>query len=606
MILYLINTLYFKAPWSDPFHPGATQPGPFMLPDGSRRTLPMMSQTGRYRYYRGPAYEAISLPYASSKVAMSIILPAASSGLRGFQDSLGAAGWATLLANLKAEMGTIVLPRFTVSYDVRLNAALSALGMGIAFDPRQADLSGMVQLGGERAYISEVQHKTVLKVSESGHPGGGGDLRGHGRHGDAGLPLHHDGEPAVLLRYPGRDHGQPAVHGGNRRPTVESDAGCAAWQSGKIVTAQRVPRQRSKEMIGGQRVTIGIVGCGAIAQAQHLPNLVEQADLWNVAAVCDVSPGLVEAVGDRFGVPRRYTDYRALLASEVDAVLLCHADPKTVVALAAARAGKHMLIEKPMCWTVAEADEIVQACAQAGTVAMVGYMKQHEAGYQYARERILAMRDLRFIQVNHLHPDNALHLQDFRILQADVPAEAREELERLRAARLADALGAGATPAERYAFHMLIGSMIHDISSLRGIFGPPERVVSAHIWGEGHGFSTMLAYSGERRCVASWVDLPDLWDFKETLEVYGAEERIMLRFPTGFSRGLPVTVTLQGSEQGVPWTKEMALARDPGFQAELAHFHQCIVAGQPPLTGVEGARADVALVHEIIRAARRG
>jgi predicted dehydrogenase len=237
---------------------------------------------------------------------------------------------------------------------------------------------------------------------------------------------------------------------------------------------------------------------------------------------------------------------------------------------------------------------------------MVGYMKQHEPGYQYARERILAMRDVRFIQVNHLHPDNALHLRDFRFLRYnDVPEQTREELRRLREARLTEALGPAATAAEHHAFHMLIGSMIHDISSLRGIFGPPERVISAHIWHDGRGFSAVLAYAGERRCVATWVDLPDLWDFKETLEVYGADERVLLRFPTGFSRGLPTTITLQGSECGIPWTKELALSHDPGFQHEIVHFYRCIVSGGDPLTGVEGARADVALVHELIEAARR-
>lgn len=259
-----------------------------------------------------------------------------------------------------------------------------------------------------------------------------------------------------------------------------------------------------------------------------------------------------------------------------------------------------------LCWTVGEADEIVQVCRAAGVIAMVGYMKQHEPGYQYARERILAMRDVRFIQVNHLHPDNTLHMQDFRIVHCDdVPEQARAELHRRREASLADALGDATTPAERYAFSMLIGSMIHDISSLRGIFGPPEGVVSATIWHEGHGVTVVLNYSGDRRCVATWVDLPDLWDFKETLEVYGAQERVSLRFPTGFSRGQPTTVTLQGSDGGIPWTKELALSRDPGFQAEIAHFHHCIASGQPPLTGVEGAHADITLVHEIIAASRQ-
>src|SRR5579859_7554267 len=107
-----------------------------------------------------------------------------------------------------------------------------------------------------------------------------------------------------------------------------------------------------------RRLKMGVVGCGAIAQSQHLPNLIERPDIWEVAAVCDVSPSLVQAVGDRFGVPRRYTDYQQLFESDVDAVLLCLADPKTPAAVAAARAGKHLLVEKPICYTAAEADQI--------------------------------------------------------------------------------------------------------------------------------------------------------------------------------------------------------------------------------------------------------
>lgn len=355
-----------------------------------------------------------------------------------------------------------------------------------------------------------------------------------------------------------------------------------------------------------RRRKIGVVGCGAIAQSQHLPNLTARPDIWEVVAVCDISPGLVEAVGKRFQVPHRFTDYHALLQSDVDAVLLCLADPKAPAAIAAARAGKHMLIEKPMCWTAAEADQIITAGRDAGVVVMAAYMKQHEPGFQYAREKILQMRDVRFIQVNHLHPNNALHMRDFFIERFDdVPASEVRALEALRDRSRAEAIGANATASERYAFGMLIGSMIHDISCLRGIFGPPERVVSAEIWHEGHGFSTVLAYPGERRCVASWVDLPNLWDFKETLEVYGSDERVIITFPTGFSRGLPTTVTVQGTEAGAPFRTELVMSYDPGFQREIAQFHASIVGDEQPLTPPEGARDDAALVHEIIAVARR-
>jgi hypothetical protein len=77
------------------------------------------------------------------------------------------------------------------------------------------------------------------------------------------------------------------------------------------------------------------------------------------------------------------------------------------------------------------------------------------------------------------------------------------------------------------AFSTVLGSFIHDIGNLSGLFGRPTRVVSSEIWAEGRGITTILAYPDERRAVCSWVDLPELWDFKETLEVYGSRERVL-------------------------------------------------------------------------------
>jgi len=103
----------------------------------------------------------------------------------------------------------------------------------------------------------------------------------------------------------------------------------------------------------------------------------------------------------------------------------------------------------------------------------------------------------------------------------------------------------------------------------------------------------------------SWVDLPNLWDFKETLEVYGADERVIISFATGFSRGQPTTVTVQGTEAGAPFRKELVMSHDPGFKREIAQFHASILGDQRPLTLPEGARDDAALVAEIVAVARR-
>ena len=83
-------------------------------------------------------------------------------------------------------------------------------------------------------------------------------------------------------------------------------------------------------------IRIGVVGCGAIAQVHHMPNLLELQDEFEVTAVCDVSAGAAAYVAKRFHVPHYFTDYRDLLAADVDAVLLCQSDPKTDVAAATA------------------------------------------------------------------------------------------------------------------------------------------------------------------------------------------------------------------------------------------------------------------------------
>ena len=78
------------------------------------------------------------------------------------------------------------------------------------------------------------------------------------------------------------------------------------------------------------------------------------------------SGAAAEYVAETFNIPRYVTDYRDLLASDVDAVLLCHSDPKTRVAVAAFNAGKHVFIEKPICFSIQEADAIGAACQAVG------------------------------------------------------------------------------------------------------------------------------------------------------------------------------------------------------------------------------------------------
>jgi predicted dehydrogenase len=356
-----------------------------------------------------------------------------------------------------------------------------------------------------------------------------------------------------------------------------------------------------------ERIKVGVIGCGAIAQIQHLPHLRELSEQFEIGGLSDISRKLLNHVGQEYGVSadRRFTDYHDLVQSDIDAVIVCSSGSHAAPSIAAAAAGKHVLVEKPMCTTIDEAKAMVDAADKAGVVLMVAYMKQHEPAYKYAKSKIQRMSDVRFIQVNHLHPDNSLHVAEFNVRRFDdIPADARKTSDEEHAKLVAQALGmpAGerAPEAIQRAYTTILGSMIHDIGNLHGVFGPPERVLSTEIWADGRGISTTLAYADEKRAVCTWVDLPELWDFKETMEVYGSRERVIASFPTGFARGLPSTVDVHGmDEERNAWRKQLSWHDNP-FKIELEHFGESIRTGNAPSTTGRAAIDDIALVRDIV------
>ena len=360
------------------------------------------------------------------------------------------------------------------------------------------------------------------------------------------------------------------------------------------------------------RVRIGVIGCGAIAQVHHLPNLTALHREFEVPIVCDLSQGAAQAVAKRFHVPQFVTDYTELLASDVDAVLLCHGDPKTQVALAAFEAGKHVFIEKPVCFSLQEMDAMLAAQHKAGTVAQAGYMKVHDPAFQLAKREVDTMESYRFVQINHLHPNNSLHLSQFDVERFnDVPQDAFKPAgvarEKAQAEAIGDILSQVSLGSDSYnkaarVFYLLAGSMIHDIYSLRVMLGSPSEVVSAEVWSEGRGVTIVFGYPNGARCVATWVDLPDLWDFKETLEIYGDNKRVLVSYPTGFSRGILSEVTIHGIDtDGTTYSKTPAVEWESAFVRELRHFHACITEDETCYTSLESARNDIALIIDIVK-----
>lgn len=358
-------------------------------------------------------------------------------------------------------------------------------------------------------------------------------------------------------------------------------------------------------MSGTRRLRIGVVGCGAVAQVQHLPNLAFLREEFEVAGLCDLSETLARSAAEEYRVSAWFTDLRDLLAADLDAVLLCQSDPKVSAALAVLESGRHLLIEKPVAFVPEDVDRMAGAAADAGVVAQAAYMKLYDPAFRLLEGEVGAMGpELRFAQVNHLHTDNRHHLAHFRLRRADdLPDSALRETTGLRNADADRALGD--VPGHvRSAFFHLAGSMIHDLYGLRHLFGPPEGVAATEIWSGGLGISTILGWAGGLRCAATWVELERIRHFRETLEVYGPDHGVILSYPTGFSRGQLSEVVIRGvSGEGEPFERRPAVDWESPFIAELRHFHACVTEGEACRTPLAEARHDVQLVVDIARAA---
>ena len=163
--LALTNAVYFKAAWAAPFEKQRTTEGPFHLLDGGQVTVPLMHQTASLGYAAGEGFQAVELPYAGHELTMVILLPAPGQFER-FEETLNAERVQAILPRLNYRQVELTLPRFRLESSYDLKAPLAALGMPAAFDPAQADFSGMD--GKRDLYIGAALHKAFVSVDEAG------------------------------------------------------------------------------------------------------------------------------------------------------------------------------------------------------------------------------------------------------------------------------------------------------------------------------------------------------------------------------------------------------------------------------------------------------
>jgi predicted dehydrogenase len=157
---------------------------------------------------------------------------------------------------------------------------------------------------------------------------------------------------------------------------------------------------------------VGIIGCGAIASRAHIPSFARAGV--QVVAVADTDISRANSFAHKFGIPRVYSDFRQLLDEDLNLVSVC-TPPKThaLIATEAAQKGKHILLEKPMTTTLAEAEDLVSACTANKTKLCVVHQYRFIPCVQEARRRMADGRLGKIISI-HLtaHPQFPMRWAD--------------------------------------------------------------------------------------------------------------------------------------------------------------------------------------------------
>ncbi|QIG47738.1 Gfo/Idh/MocA family oxidoreductase [Nordella sp. HKS 07] len=351
-----------------------------------------------------------------------------------------------------------------------------------------------------------------------------------------------------------------------------------------------------------KRLRVGIIGCGLIAQVMHLNYLRELADRFEIAALCDISQSVRDACARDYNVAKTFGDWRDLLKERLDAVLILTPGSHAPIAIAAAEAGIHVLVEKPMCFSVAEGQEMIAAAAHAGVVLMVAYNKQYDPAFVRLKEEAKSLQDLRLIRVTTLESPLKPYVDHYALHRGGgVPADLLAKLGDDTDQRITQAIATKDALA-RKAYHLvLLDSMVHEFNVVRGVLGEPDELTFADI--SETGLTAILRY-GKAQCTINWVDLPGIARYQMEFAFYTPTRRLTLSMPSPFLRNAPTLLIDEGGDaaSAKSYRNEEIISYNESFKEELLHFHDCVTKGLSPRTSGPDSLRDIALCQSIIKA----
>ncbi|CAM4218318.1 putative dehydrogenase [Paenibacillus endophyticus] len=355
-----------------------------------------------------------------------------------------------------------------------------------------------------------------------------------------------------------------------------------------------------------RKIKVGMIGLGEVAQVIHLPILQNMEERFELVAVCDVSPGLVAAIGERYRVTRRYSDAEELIADpEVEAVFVLNSDEYHADCIvAAAKRGKHVFVEKPMCLNIGDAERVIATRNESGVQVMVGYMRRYAPAFAQAAREIRSLGRINYARVRDIiGPNSYFTGQSSNVLRfSDMPRALDEDRQRRGRTQVEQALGKLAEPFY-HTYRFMGGLSSHDLSAMRELLGMPSGILAAARWNGGQFMSAIFQYDGFHVLYETGVDRQGRFD--ASIEVFGEEKSVSINYDTPYIRHLPITVTVTETEGDA--YKETVLRptyTDP-YTVELQQFYDAVAHGGTVKTTPEDFEDDLRLFRILVEAMAR-
>ena len=309
-----------------------------------------------------------------------------------------------------------------------------------------------------------------------------------------------------------------------------------------------------------------------------------------IRAVASPTAGHAKAFAERLSIPHALTDYKKMLAMpEIDMVVVgVPNDLHHRVTLDAAAAGKHVVMEKPLCLNLAEADEMIDACRKAKVKLM------------YAEELCFTPKYVRLKQ-----------LLDSGALGKPTLIKQAEKHDGPHAPHFWDVNRSGGG--------VVMDMGCHGIEFFRWMLNRPKvKSVYAHMTTNVHGDKTrgednailILEFEGGVTAVAeeSWTKMGGMDDRAEVHGSQGVAYADLLHgnaIETYSAGGYDYAVEKAGSTKGWSFTIYEE-AWNYGFHGEMAHFVDCVQNDKKPLVTGEDGRAVLEVIFAAYESAREG